>query len=666
MFYTCHDILFIQNFQKNILPLFNRNLDFTTSAVYKIIKRSTLSPTDKKQYLHVPLKNDTQKITFIAKALWYATVTPNLLDPFGPDSAASPPIFLMGCEMPPPCDHFCGRTAEIKKLHELLLIHKKLFVCGLPGIGKTEVAKRYAQYYSQKKALTYLNTFYISYSGSLKESITNLIFDDDAPIIKKYNTLQNRLLKQKSQHLESELEELSQAFHQELYDAHTRHLKQLGPDTLLVIDNFNMFPEADPALSDVLSYPFHVLFTSRCRFENMPHLELQEMQDLRSQHTLIQHFYPEAPAHWAQIDKIISTVHHHTLLIELVGRLLGYGCITPEDLLQHIEVSHIYPDLCDPIRILKDNHPTQKTYKEHLRILFPLFQLHETQQDILRNLSLLPDTGLPLIKLKEWLNLNGPPLSTQQQEYIYALNELIDKGIVQHMGPVISLHGLIRDLIIAEPTTRPSIQKCSILLHNLIIKCHDTHDPLPDRDVVFQTAVNICRYVDNDDSEFYREFLKTIYLAMRRFMDYSGMETVLMVWRSLCKGSSPTDEMLFHFADGMVSQDLDQILPAYKSFLDCLAVCPTSELENQSFLFSLQQYGDVLLQNYAAEFDQVKNEKDPEIMIYLQKLLQEPECPLEVVDYIRSHFSKYPILSRLMVRYFQKTILRSGVNCYLV
>lgn len=47
--------------------------------------------------------------------------------------------FIFDVKVPRPYRHFCGRDAEMEKLHELLCSKGKVFVQGIAGIGKSEL-----------------------------------------------------------------------------------------------------------------------------------------------------------------------------------------------------------------------------------------------------------------------------------------------------------------------------------------------------------------------------------------------------------------------------------------------------------------------------------------------------------------------------------------------
>lgn len=83
--------------------------------------------------------------------------------------------YILNSSLPKPCQHFCGRDRELAALHELLSKYGKVFLQGIPGIGKSELAKAYASHY--KKA--YTNVLYLIYSGDLKRDIVEMDFADD-------------------------------------------------------------------------------------------------------------------------------------------------------------------------------------------------------------------------------------------------------------------------------------------------------------------------------------------------------------------------------------------------------------------------------------------------------------------------------------------------------
>ena len=84
---------------------------------------------------------------------------------------------FMDSEVPKPCRHFLGRENELEKLHAILEENSKVFLYGIAGIGKSELAKAYAKTYRKE----YTNILYLMYSGNLRQDIIDLDFADDLP-----------------------------------------------------------------------------------------------------------------------------------------------------------------------------------------------------------------------------------------------------------------------------------------------------------------------------------------------------------------------------------------------------------------------------------------------------------------------------------------------------
>ena len=90
-------------------------------------------------------------------------------------------------------------------------------------------------------------------------------------------------------------------------------------------------------------------------------------------------------------------------------------------LLKKLLEENVALDATDKINIIKDGQSSKETYYGHIHTLFSLYQLSETQQDVMRCLCLIPLTGIPARRFAAWLNL--PDLN--------AVNDLIEMGFIQ-------------------------------------------------------------------------------------------------------------------------------------------------------------------------------------------------------------------------------------------
>ncbi len=85
--------------------------------------------------------------------------------------------YIMDSEVPRPCRHFLGREEELDELHAMLEENSKVFLYGIAGIGKSELAKAYAKQYKKY----YTNILYVEYAGDLHQAVTDMDFTDDLP-----------------------------------------------------------------------------------------------------------------------------------------------------------------------------------------------------------------------------------------------------------------------------------------------------------------------------------------------------------------------------------------------------------------------------------------------------------------------------------------------------
>lgn len=121
--------------------------------------------------------------------------------------------YIFSAECPNPCKHFVGSADELEVLHLLLLDHTKVFLHGIPGIGKSELVKKYAKFHRKE----YTNVIYLSYLEDLRKTILKMEFVDDQP---------------------GEDDE-TRFFHRSSF------LRSLREDNLVIIDNFNVTAEQD-------------------------------------------------------------------------------------------------------------------------------------------------------------------------------------------------------------------------------------------------------------------------------------------------------------------------------------------------------------------------------------------------------------------------------------
>ena len=400
----------------------------------------------------------------------------------------------MDSEVPRPCRHFLGREEELDELHTMLEENSKVFLYGIAGIGKSELAKAYAKQYKKY----YTNILYVEYAGDLHQAVTDMDFTDDLP----------------------------EDGEEERFRKHNRFLRSLKDDTLLIIDNFNVTATQDSFLPVVLKYRCRILFTTRSKFDGHCILQLKEIRDPASLFQLAAAFYSEAEVHQTLVEEIIEIVHRHTFAVELAAKLLENGILPPEHLLEKLREEKASLENEDKISAIKDGQNSKATYYNHIHTLFSLYSISVEQQEIMRNLCFLPPAGISARIFADWLGLTD----------LNDINDLIETGFVQATTRhTISLHPLIQEIALSE--TKPSVTACHTLLDSLQKIClmHGTEVSYYKK--LFQTVGNIMRMMEKDDLTKYLLFLEDVFPYMEKYRYRKGMKEIILEMKQLLKGN---------------------------------------------------------------------------------------------------------------------------------
>lgn len=319
-----------------------------------------------------------------------------------PTSAITVSEYVFGAEVPAPCRYFCGRDTELDELHTALQEYSKVFIKGFAGIGKSEFVKAYAKKFKKE----YGNILYFNYHGSLKEMITDMDFAGD---------------------------NLSDDEHTR-FTKHIRLLKSLRSDSLIIIDNFNT--ANDSFLSTPINYGCKMIFTTRSKIDCGHIFDLDVIENSDELYQLVSKYYSYADENKTVINKLIETVHHHTLSVEMTAKLLEKGLHTPEEILEHLRQNSADPESTDKIKINKDGINANETYYSHIRSLFALYLLDDDYQNIMRNMVFFDEVRIRYFaKMLELNDTNG-------------VNELCELGFIENThADLITLQPMIRNIV---------------------------------------------------------------------------------------------------------------------------------------------------------------------------------------------------------------------------
>ena len=372
------------------------------------------------------MKKISDNAAFFAAVVRYAVLNDHSQNVvYSPDLSET----LLSGRVPSCTKDFLGRKKELSEVTAALKNNPLLFVTGIAGIGKSEFAK----YFAKKNEKKYTNIIYLYYMGSLKKCIAELEFASDT----------------------AEMTET------ELFESHYKILQTLYPDSLIIIDNFNVLPKDDAFFREFIKNRFQILVTTRCKVATFNTLELKE---LNKEKELCELFYRQCPSSKSEpelVAEIIDLLNAHTLTVSLAALTLEASGMDIEEFLYELKTTGIHTDISEEVELYKDETFSYGRMMEHLRKLLQLSGLSTEQLDILRNLCLLPFSGVRKAAFKQWLQL----------ENLNAVNHLIQYGFIADdtENKKISLHPLIREIAFDE--TFPTMTACSKLMNSLHLIC---------------------------------------------------------------------------------------------------------------------------------------------------------------------------------------------------
>ena len=325
-------------------------------------------------------------------------------------------------------NYFCGREREINTIHEMLECSNILVLHGIGGIGKTELARHYAQKYADE----YDAVVFVRYSGSIIETFAD---DIKFPV--------------------AELERGDDENDEEYFARKISVLQKIcTPRHLIILDNFDT-DECDD-LDGLLALQCRYLITSRVDFEDIfPQLEvdiLDEMDDIRG---IFTHYSKLENDEYS--DRIIIALEGHTMAVELVSKQMKMNGASSQEMYDKLCENGISADE-NKIRNFKDGSLRNKTAAAHIEVLFNVFGLSDDVKQILRNASLLGPNPVDT----DWFS----QLCGLDEQGRISLDKAVSGGWIQRYDDTLQLHSLIAEVLYRQLSPDPIM--CRTLLENLI------------------------------------------------------------------------------------------------------------------------------------------------------------------------------------------------------
>ena len=410
--------------------------------------------------------------TFFTDVMLYAILSDhNIKNLYSPDITD----ILLSNRLPAVMKEFIGRNDEIKKCGRLLASESVVFINGIAGIGKSELAK----YYASRNKKKYINIIYLFYSGSLRKDIAAMEFSDDT----------------------SDMDEDA------LFDSHYQLLHSLHQDSLVILDNFNVLPKEDAFFKEFVKNDFELLVTTRCEIKQYASIKIKEIASEKDLLQLFASHCPYSGNDTETVKQIIREVHSHTLTVVLSALSLAAGGLEPDELLHELKLCELNITDSEDVELYKDGDYHDGLMIEHLRILMQISRLNASQSDILKDLSILPISGVYKNYFRNWLQLVSLHDINYLARYGFITDDIENKKI--------SLHPLIQEIIYEE--LKPCISNCQTLVNSLhtISLMHGIEVRKPDNTI--QAMISVAENIINDNSACYLLFLQDMFPYLEKY-----------------------------------------------------------------------------------------------------------------------------------------------------
>ncbi len=319
---------------------------------------------------------------------------------------------------------FLGREREIEEISAAFQDGHIVFLQGMGGIGKSEIARGYAQAHRRD----YDTIIFANYTSNLRD----LFSGEDIAI--------ENLRRADGEDGELWFRRKLEAF------------RSLATErTLLIIDNFDT--DEDEAMNEVFAAPCHILVTSRNDHSDYPTINVGPITDFDTVRRIFVSHYgkPLKPSDLAIVDEMLRLVGCHTITVELIAKQMKASFLKPDKMLERLRSTGVNTHLKEKVK--REGAAEKLTGFDYIRQLFSFSNLTEEQSHMLSVMSLVPVSGVQIPMLGEILDLDDYDI----------INDLISKSwLLLEEGnaspdddEVLRIHPVVRDVVREELEPTP-------------------------------------------------------------------------------------------------------------------------------------------------------------------------------------------------------------------
>ena len=348
-----------------------------------------------------------------------------------------------------------SRNVEVKKLEKIAESGEPVYIWGLGGMGKTQVAIQLGKNLQQTR-----DVYFVHYTPPM----------GDGGEAMRETILRAHFAGYKFQGHDNENRDVEFAERMDI-------LRTEYAGAVLVIDNFD-WPgksladlQAEKAYQELTQCGLTLVFTTR---SEAPGVEIGPLAE-ENLLGMIRRDYRDEDVADGELLKLIRAVDGHTMMVDLLGKTLARsrGRVKVSDLLEAFGGGLDRENLPE-VANTHNQSAGQKRIYEHMKILFDVSVLAEGQREILRYATLLPEDGMDYGTF--WKVLNAHLQKT--------LDDLVDSGWLQCREKRLMIHPVVREVCLGE--LKPGDENCGNFL-NRLWNLYDS-DTFYDADIFLQLA----------------------------------------------------------------------------------------------------------------------------------------------------------------------------------
>lgn len=360
---------------------------------------------------------------------------------------------------------FVGRSDELVDIQEALSENQVIFLSGIGGIGKTELAKRYAYEYRNY----YETIAFAFFNGSIEHTVCQEL------VINNMSMDENESEDNYFKRIVSVLKETT------------------TEKDLIIVDNFDV--DSDDRLEEPLQCPCKFIFTTRKDFRdyNFRQINIGRMKKSEELKSLFCYYNNTLydMEETSYIDKLIEYVEGHTMTVELISKYLRDSDILSRKLYELFLSKEGVTNTDETVvKQRKDRRMNAESVNRHLLILFDISNFDSKTNEIISSLSLFAG-----IKVRKDIFIGICNIDGCEDK----INKLILNGWVEYdeFYKKISLHQVIQDLIFKE--YKPSTGSCPYVAKGIIRYLHQEYKGYIEYSIRKRVFNTVCERITGSD-----------------------------------------------------------------------------------------------------------------------------------------------------------------------